>query len=82
MVLAFAGILVAVFTRTFLAYGYKLITALVCDEEVHWNHKYLASSVSALAYGFLSVTIIIQSVALPEDPVSLVFTFLTMLFYG
>ena len=82
VIFAFAGIFVAVFTRTFLAYRYKLITALVRDEEVRWSHRYLASSVSALAYGLISVTIITQSVALPEDPVSLLFTFLTSFFYG
>ena len=34
MILAFAGILVAVFTRTFLAYRYKLIKAVVRGEDV------------------------------------------------
>lgn len=82
IVLAFAGILVAVFTRTFLAYRYKLIRALVRGEDMCWNHRYLASSLFALAYGLVSTMILIQAVALPEDPVSLLFTFLTSFFYG
>lgn len=82
MILAFAGILVAVFTRTFLAYRYKLFRALVRDEEVRWNHRYLVSSLFAVAYGLVSMMILVQSVALHEDPASLLFTFLTMFFYG
>lgn len=34
MILAFAGIFVAVFTRTFLAYRYKLVRAVVHGEDV------------------------------------------------
>lgn len=82
MILAFAGIFVAVFTRTFLAYRYKLIRALVRGEDVRWNHRHSASSIFAMAYGLISTMTLIQAVALPEDPVSLLFTFLTSFFYG
>ena len=68
MILAFVGIFVAVFTRTFLAYRYKLIRALIHGEDVCWNHKYLASSLFVLVYGFLSTIIIIPAVTLPDDP--------------
>ena len=65
-----------------MAYRYKQVRAFVRDEEVRCNHRYLASPASALAYGLLTATIITQTVPLPEDHLSLLFTFLTMFFYG
>jgi len=82
MILAFIGVSVAIFTRTFLAYRYKLIRALIRGEAVRWNHKYLLSSVFALAYGFLSTMVVVPAVALPDDPLHLIFVFITSLFYG
>jgi hypothetical protein len=60
----------------------KLIRALVRGEDAHWNHRYSASSIFALAYGLISTMILIPAIALPEDPISLLFTFLTSFFYG
>ena len=80
--MAFAGIFAAVFTRTFLAYTYKLFNARVRGENLRFNLKFLASSVFAFAYGTASSMAILPITAIPEDPASLFFVLFTSFFYG
>lgn len=82
MVLAFTGIFAAVFTRTFLAYTYKLFKARARGENLRFNLKFLASSVFAFAYGTASSMAILPITAIPEDPASLLFVLFTSFLYG
>ncbi|RLI41033.1 hypothetical protein DRO69_12105 [Candidatus Bathyarchaeota archaeon] len=82
MIMAFTGIFVAVFTRTFLAYTYKLFNTRASGENLRFNFKFLVSSMFAFAYGTASAMVIVPITAIPEDPLNLLFTLFTSFLYG
>jgi len=80
---AFVAVFVAVVMRTLLPYVQKMREGVEKGEStVAWRQRYTATCLSALFTGFILSTLAFPNLAVPTEPISLVYTFILAFGYG
>jgi hypothetical protein len=81
-IMAFSGILLAIFTRTMMPYWRKRLKAYERGEKIEWNKRYTVPSLLALLTSFIITAQTIPAFTLPKGPISLPYVFTMAFGYG